>query len=247
MRIATITIAVAMCLFTLSCYDERQIKNIADQAREEGRKAGYQAGKAEAYPPAFESAEKAAYKATVYELYTSGQFVRKRNYTILALTIPILLGFLLQYGLFYLVRLGGVSDIDRIVLSGALIAVMAAGCIDVDKIRKQAYNEGFETGHASGLHDGEEEGTANGYKSGVLAAHVAAANGDAWQLYVVPAFCALAFGVVAGVLLQYVVLLYCRRFRAIGQSWTTWFVPAIRSSQAYARDQDSRRIPATAD
>ena len=30
MRIATITIAVAMCLFTLSCYDERQIKNIAD-------------------------------------------------------------------------------------------------------------------------------------------------------------------------------------------------------------------------
>ena len=90
-------------------------------AQAQGAKAGYadgrKEGEATGFKDAVKAAENASYSQTLSTLYSSGQYYGIGHYNVLALFGGILLGFLIQYTVMFILRKYKLLyDIDRIVL-----------------------------------------------------------------------------------------------------------------------------------
>jgi len=79
----------------------------------EGYQAGYKAGYAEAYGPSYDSARKASYSQTIWQIYSSEKY--SSPYGVFVFIGFFSLGLAIQYGVIYLLRTqGNLRDIDSI-------------------------------------------------------------------------------------------------------------------------------------
>lgn len=219
-----------------------------DNARASGAKAGDEdgrrAGYAEGLADASKAAEERSYNGAISKLYASGDYKRVPFYTLLAIVGGILLGFGLQYAVMYIIRRCGLGGIDRIVLPKdmrhvdlnspslvsaprehngtdaehrsllpfiALFFVFLIGCENHEKeAYRKAYDAHYDAAKQAGRQSAEATGSKVGAEKGAASAKEAAENGRAWQLYATLAEGALICGILAGLLAQYLVLLACR-------------------------------------
>src|SRR5215207_1250512 len=125
-----------------------------------------------------------------------------------------------------------------------LAFVMAlAGC---DAKEREAYDRAYKAnrpvGREAGYKAGEERGRSEGRERGAAEARTAAQSGGDWRLYARLALLALAVGLTLGLLIQYSVLLACRRYERVPQFSTVAFVPAMKLSLAYSIFERRRRV-----
>ncbi|HEV7473686.1 MAG TPA: hypothetical protein VGN90_06545 [Pyrinomonadaceae bacterium] len=116
----------------------------------------------------------------------------------------------------------------------ALLLAFAGCTSEEEEAYKSAYEANRDASYQVGFRDGEDQGRKQGTTDGTSAALEAAATGRAWQLYWVPELAALVFGLSLGLILQYSVLLVCRRSGRLPQFSTVAFVPAMKSTLVYA-------------
>lgn len=105
-----------------------------------------------------------------------------------------------------------------------------------------AYKANYPVGYEAGYKEGEERGRKEGRERGAEEARAAAQSGGDWRLYARLALLALAVGLALGLLVQYSVLLACRRYERVPQFSTVAFVPAMKLSLAYSIFERRRRV-----
>jgi LytS/YehU family sensor histidine kinase len=113
---------------------------------------------------------------------------------------------------------------------------------------KSGYQARFEAGRARGIEEGA--------KKGVAKAHEAAQAGNAWHFYSTSACGGLIFGILVGVVVQYIILVACRLSERLPQVMMFAFIPAITKSLCYTiferrcrlmleLDEELRKVQAT--
>jgi hypothetical protein len=113
-----LVVIVAMFSIVHGCASRENIESARSRGVEAGKKDGQCAGEAEGFRNGFKEAEARSYKKTLSELYSSGDYYRPPFYEIAAFVAFFVLGFALQYAVFFLLRVFGfLPDIDWIVLS----------------------------------------------------------------------------------------------------------------------------------
>ncbi len=112
-----LVVVAVFCLLNLGCSSQQAIENARNNGAEAGRKDGQVAGAA-GMSVAISDAEDNAYNEAVSNFYESGDYHRAASFEVVALASTFILGFILQYLVFYVLRLIGIlTDIDWIVLS----------------------------------------------------------------------------------------------------------------------------------
>jgi len=118
-----------------------------------------------------------------------------------------------------------------------------AGCkSEEDEAYKKAYDANHKAGYQSGYQEGKERGAKQGAEEGAAAAREAMATGQAWKLYWFFALGALVSGLMFGLVIQYSVLLICRRSGRLPQFSTVAFVPAMKSTLVYTLFERRRDV-----
>ena len=154
-------------------------------------------------------------------------------------------GFLIQYGVSYLLRkLDLLHDVDTIVLLDNLQKITAALLVALSLVQftgcgdSVAYRSAFEAAKPAGYERGGKEGE----KKGIVAAKRDAESGLVWEFYRTPMAVGVIFGLVAGVGFQLILLICCHDPSRVAQFPITTFVPGVKSSFCYSIIARKRRI-----
>jgi hypothetical protein len=112
-----LTVGVVLVSVLSGCASRESIEAGRSRGAEAGDTDGKRAGEAEGFDVGCKAAEKSAYSETLSQLDSSGDYCRGAVCTLGVILVAFLLGYALQYLLFYWLRRGGfLSDIDWIVL-----------------------------------------------------------------------------------------------------------------------------------
>lgn len=129
--------------------------------------------------------------------------------------------------------------IDKVIWASRLtlllaFALLLAGCkSEEEELYQRVHKASYKEAYAKAFSEGVARGRKQGAEEGAAAARKAAATGVAWQLYRALALGALATGLMLGLLIQYSLLLICRRTGRLPQFSTVAFVPAMKSTVVY--------------
>jgi RNA polymerase-binding transcription factor DksA len=242
------------------------IESARQRGAQAGREEGRRAGEAEGFTGAFHTAENEAYRKTINELYQSREYRRIPLFTIAVVIGFFIVGFLLQWIVFYVPRrIGFLRDIDWIVLpkemnrvdwddivprrlTGTMLILFLTtlpliGCKNPEQ---EAWQQGYDANRQAAYQEGRQEGVPRGEKEGEeqgrTAAQRAARTGRAWQLYSTPTILALMFGAIVGIAVQYTTLACCKDAGRLPELVTMAFVPAMKHSLAYAVLASRRKL-----
>jgi hypothetical protein len=109
---------VSLLTISQGCVFQQDIENARMSGAAAGQKDGQRAGAAAESIASFKDAEDRSYTETLSKLYSSGDYYRPPAFEVIAVAASFTLGFLLQYGILYSLRMTGIfTDVDWIVLS----------------------------------------------------------------------------------------------------------------------------------
>ena len=112
-----LTVGLVLVSVLSGCASRESIEAGRALGADAGNTDGKHAGEAEGFDAGFKAAEKSSYSETLSQLYSSGDYCRGAFCSLGVMLVAFLLGYALQYLIFYLLRRGGfLSDIDWIVL-----------------------------------------------------------------------------------------------------------------------------------
>lgn len=247
-RMLSLVVVTSLLIFAAGCSSHQAV----NKAREEGAKTGTEEGQAAGEAAGFEAGvtagEKTAYRRTLNERYSSGQFHRVPFYTLVMVVSALLLGYGLQYGVTYVLRrVNRLYDIDWFLLPEDLTRTdlakmltllfslsLFAGCkSEEQKAWKEAFDANQAAAFQAGWSVGEPRGRKIGEERGAALAEEVAATGHAWALYwgLIPL--PLVLGFVGGWGVQYVVLTHCAATQRLPQLITVALIPAMTFSKSY--------------
>lgn len=122
--LTTIIIAVPILAFADDCirqaygqYGINSVRYRAGLARGWGYRDGMLAGKADGFRSGLRAAEESSYNQTLSQLCSSDNYHRVPIYSLAVVFAAFSVGFVMQYVILYLLRMGGfLSDIDGLLL-----------------------------------------------------------------------------------------------------------------------------------
>jgi len=130
-----------------------------------------------------------------------------------------------------------------LLLLGLVTLVTWSGCdSQADEIFKRAYDASYSSGYLETIQSGRDLGLEEGTQHGDAEARRAAENGVAWQLYWIPVSSLLLTGLALGLMVQYTILLICRRTANLPQFSAVAFVPAMKFTVAYKIFERRRNV-----
>jgi len=239
------TFSILLALILSGCTTQRQIDAAKEKGARSGRSDGWSAGEGRGYREAVDLHEREVFRKTLWDMYWEGNFQRPRLWRWVTTALGVLMGFTLQWAVFWgMRRFGQLIDVDSILkrkgskaASGLLLAVgllSSQGCENpVQKAWKSAYDNAYKTAFDEGMSHGSFNGGIEGLNRGLQKARDVTRTGKSWWLYIDLLAWGALLGCFIGIALQYSTLLVIRWTGRVNEFWSPLLVPGIASSASY--------------